>query len=90
MQKLQHNAGEPEFKGYGFDELRYRRAYTLAKYEIAKTQMNESIQSARTKVPFAGRSGILARMLGSLNYLDYALMAFKVVNKIIKFRKSAR
>lgn len=90
MHKIQHNTGNVEFKGYTFDELRYQRAYTLAKYEMAKMHLADSTRSMRQGFPFGGRSGFMSRLLGNLNYIDYALMAYKVVNKIIKFRRSSR
>lgn len=87
---LHNNTAEPEFKGYTFDELRYQRAYTLAKYEMAKMQLADSTHAMRRSLPFGSKSGLMSRILGNLNYIDYALMAYKVVNKIIKFRRSTR
>lgn len=75
-----------EPKGLTIDELRYRRAFALAKYEMVKYQTVEEMK--RFGSGFAlGRSGIVGRLLGSLNYLDYAMLAFQIGRRIFKWRK---
>lgn len=74
-----------ESKGYTIDELRYRRAYALAKYEMVKYQTLEDVK--RFGGGFSTRGGIVGRLLGSLNYLDYAMLAFQVGKRIFKWRK---
>lgn len=79
-----------EPKGYDFDELRFRRAYALAKYEMAKARLVEEMSTVKDKMPLASGGGIARKILGSLNYLDYALIAFRVFTKIRGFRKKKR
>lgn len=74
-------------KGYGIDELRYRRAYALAKYEMAKMRMAESVESVKAGIPSVGRGGILGKILASLNYVDYAIIAYRIVSKFAKLRR---
>lgn len=78
---------ETEFKGYTIDELRYRRAYAAAKYEIARMHFSESISQAKAGFTGPGRRGIVGKLLGSLNYVDYAILGFRVLTKIRKWRK---
>lgn len=77
-----------EKKGYGIDELRYRRAYALARYEMAKIGVIEQMGAVRSGFGsgFAGK-GIAGKILGSLNYLDWALLAFRAASKIAKWRR---
>ncbi len=74
-------------KGYGIDELRYRRAYALAKYEMAKMRMAETIESVKGGFSSTGRGGILSKILGSLNYVDYAILAYRIVSKFARLRR---
>lgn len=73
---------------YGIDELRYQRAVALARYEINKARFLEDIEAAKSKIPAAvSGKGIFGKILGSLNYVDYALIAYRIYSKIRKFRK---
>lgn len=83
--RLENHLEEP--RGYDIDELRYRRAYALARYEMAKMQATRTFETAKDKMPMFSRSGIIGKVLGSLNYLDYALIAFRIISKIRKIRK---
>lgn len=76
--------------GYDLDELRFRRAYALAKYEMAKTRLVEDLSAAKEKMPLASGNGIAGKILGSLNYLDYAMIAFRVFSKIRGFRRKKK
>lgn len=90
MSQIKDNQSDSfvEKKGYGIDELRYRRAYAMARYEMAKMGIQEQINAVRSGVggSLAGR-GIVGRLMGSLNYLDWAILAFRVVSKIRKWRR---
>ena len=73
---------------YNFDELRYRRAFALARYEMAKMRFVEDMKMAKGQIPAAiTGKGIIGKILGSLNYVDYALIAYRIISKIRKFRK---
>ncbi|MCM1292692.1 MAG: hypothetical protein NC111_05805 [Bacteroides sp.] len=88
MKKSELELIEGAAKGCTIDELRFRRAYTLAKYEMAKARVMEEVSEVGAVV---GRpSGFLGRILGSLNYLDYALLAFRVGSKFYKWRQSRK
>ena len=74
-----------EPKGYSIDELRYRRAFALAKYEMAKYQTMEEL--SRLRSGFSSPSGWLGRIMGAFNYVDYGILAFQIGKKIFKWRK---
>lgn len=91
MTSTDHTTEHPqEHKGFGIDELRFRRAYALAKYEMAKIRFSEDLDSARQNMPSMSRSGITGKILGSLNYFDYALIAFRVFSKLKGLRKKKK
>lgn len=72
-------------KGYGIDELRYRRAYLLAKCEMAKIQMSE--QMTHFKDGFKQPTGLMGKVINSLSYVDYALIAFRLGQRLFQWRK---
>lgn len=79
-----------EKRGYGIDELRYRRAYSLAKYEFAKMQMVQTVDTVKDGILPSGKKGIMGKIIGSLNYLDYAVIAYRIFSKIMKIRRRAK
>lgn len=74
-------------RGYDIDELRYRRAYALARYEMAKMRFGESVEQIKEGMPMKAGRGILGKMLGSLNYIDYAILAYRIGSKLMKLRR---
>ena len=72
-------------EGMDIDELRYQRALALARYEMAKYHLKESVGSVTES--FTRPRGIIGKLLGSLNYLDYAMLAFRLGSKLIKWRR---
>lgn len=72
-------------RGMDIDEIRYQRALSLARYEMAKYHLVESVNSVTDK--FTKPPGIVGKLIGSLNYMDYAMLAFKFGSKLIKWRK---
>lgn len=87
MKQIEQHSDAHINKGLSIDELRYRRAYALARYEMAKIRITESVDQMRNSVPTFGASGIVGKLMGSLNYLDYAVLAYKAVSKIMKLRR---
>lgn len=79
-----YNEQLPEFKGYDIDQLRYRRAYLLARCEIEKMRLTARTDSMRSGVTKLSGSGMVSRVLHGLNYMDYAFLAYKVVKKAVK------
>ena len=77
----------PKWKGYDIDELRYRRAYMLARCEIEKIR----IDSMRSSIPsIASGGGIAARILKGLSYFDYAFIAYRVASRTTKLLSKFR
>lgn len=80
-------SGHPD-NGYGIDELRYRRAYVLAKCEMAKIQISDQLSQFKGGVKQP--TGIMGKLLNSLSYIDYALIAFRLGQRFFKWRKRRR
>lgn len=75
---------DTDFQGYTIDELRYRRAYALAKYEMSKMRMVEQFDSA--KASLAPR-GLMGKIIGNLNWLDYAVIGFNIFKTLRRLRR---
>lgn len=78
-------ADNREKREMDIDELRYQRALALARYEMAKYHLKESAGSVVEN--FARPRGIMGRLLSSLNYIDYAVLAFRIGSKLMKLRR---
>lgn len=71
------------WKGYTLDELRYLRAYTMARMEINRDQLRRNFSNVKNLKAIPGK-GMFGRILGTLSYLEIAVMAFKVGGKVFK------
>lgn len=69
---------QDQFRGYTIDELRYRRAYALAKYEMAKLHTTEQVDVIKTQAENFAPKGVLGKVLKSLDFVDYALVGYRV------------
>lgn len=88
MKQLPHNDTTKPFKGYTLDELRYNRAYLLAVCEMQKMRLMQRVDAAKNTMPGFTGSGIVGKIMGSLNYVDYALIAFRIISKVSRiFRR---
>lgn len=74
----------PRWKGYNIDELRYRRAYLLARSEIERMRLVSKVDAVRSNIPSMGAGGMTSRILKGLSYLDYAYIAYKISSKASK------
>lgn len=77
-----------DWHGYTIDELRYQRALTSARMEIQKERLTNQFNTLKGSFGMVEGKGIMGKMLHSLNYLDYALLAFHTVRRVSgMFRK---
>jgi len=72
------------WKGYDIDQLRYRRAYLLARCEIEKMKLTARYDGLKGNMPSFKSSGMASRMLRGLSYMDYAYLAYRTVTKVAK------
>lgn len=87
-----HSQADPQWHGYTVDELRYQRAYLLARTEMTKQRLAEHFRDT-TSVLRPGTSGtatLATRILSSISYFDYALLAIKVGRSLFKFTRRMR
>lgn len=81
--------------GYSLREIRHRRMLNVVRCEIVRQQMVGNLHTIATNggadvlshdvsifSAFTSK-GMLKRMLGALNYIDYGVLAFRLTRKII-------
>lgn len=92
MKSITNTSAEEPFKGYTLDELRYQRALVLLKKEFSKQQLTESFKQIKANSSLATfndtkgtKSGIVGKILKSLDYMDYAMMGYSLFKSIRKF-----
>lgn len=71
------------WKGYTLDELRYMRAYTAARIEINRDRLKRNFGGVKNFKP-SSATGLLGKVLGTLSYLDIALVTFRIGSKAFK------
>lgn len=87
-------------KGLTISEIRYQRALVALQREFCKEKINVGISNVKSfsffnkkgsKSSLGNKTGAIAqKVLGGMNYLDYAIIGFTVfsnVKKIFKFFK---
>ncbi len=79
--KVRITEDHPQWKGYDIDELRYQMAYTQARLEIEKERMSASARGIYSSTSLTKSGGIVSKLLGGLNYFDYAIIAFRLWKK---------
>ncbi|MDE6177011.1 MAG: hypothetical protein K2F71_05650 [Paramuribaculum sp.] len=79
-----------EWRGYTIDELRYQRALTSARLEIQKERLLNQVNTIRGSFGMLEGRGIMGKMLRSLNYIDYAVLAFQAFRRLRGFSRGSR
>lgn len=84
------------WKGYSLSEIRHRRMLNAVRCEVVHQQMLGNLRAIATNGGGEMMSndlgifsaftpkGMLKRMLGALNYIDYGVLAFRLTRKIIE------
>ena len=97
MEKLsQFNGFQYEdWKGYNLEHLRYQRALNMARREIATQQINTlGKELSNGTILTANHQSLLTKIISSLNYLDYGVMAWNIFSRMRritgKFNKPAK
>ena len=97
MEKLsQFNVFQYEdWKGYNLEQLRYQRALNMARREIATQQINTlGKELSNGTILTANHQSLLTKIISSLNYLDYGVMAWNIFSRMRritgKFNKPAK
>lgn len=84
-----------EVKGLTIREIRYQRALVALQKEFCKEKMNSGLLKVRNSSPFSsnysgkskplGRAaGIAGKIIGGMNYIDYAILGFSIFSNIKK------
>lgn len=80
---------KPEWTGYTLDEIRYMRAYTAARIEISRDRLKRNFTGLQKANPVRS-GGMLGKLLGTLSYLDIALVTFRLGRKALKVMRWVR
>lgn len=85
---------DTSWRGYTLEELRYKRAETMARTEIEKYRLSLATERVKESTPLLGGSGgggmlgLLSRSGSWISYLEYGLMAYRLFKRITPlFRK---
>lgn len=71
------------WSGYTLDEMRYMRAYTVARLEINRERLQQNLAGLKSFAP-GSKSGIVGKILGTLSYLDIAMITFRIGSKALR------
>ena len=85
MRKLPPHKQE-NWTGYTLDEIRYQRAYTLARIEINTSRLKQNAETFVDGGPGSSRS-VVGRILSTFSYVDLALLVWKVGAKVFQTRR---
>lgn len=80
---------KPEWKGYTLDELRYMRAYTAARLEINRERLQQNFVAMKDYSPM-NKSGLLGKVLGTLSYIDIAVLTYRIGSRAFKTMRFLR
>lgn len=79
------------WNGYTLAELRYRIGVVNARREVEKERIKLSlIAMAKENVTVKSGVNILKRVVGALNVMDYAILAFKMGLKLRSLYKNLK
>lgn len=88
-------ADPAKIKGLTIREIRHRRALVLLQKEFCKEKMTYTAYKLKNSSPFSrnysgktkplGRvGGIAGKIIGGLNYIDYALVGYSIFSNVRK------
>lgn len=62
------------WKGYSYDQLLYRRAYVMARLELEREQLLQTIQTERQSLT---PLGLLGHVGSAFKYVNWGVLAFQ-------------
>ena len=103
IQQVAQNQPEKKARGKGMTirEIRYQRALVSLQKEFCREKMAYGVIKLKNSSPFsknykpsgggsksfARASGILSKIAGGMNYLDYAVIGFSIFSNVRKVAK---
>lgn len=90
MKQKQLPHKQDSWHGYTMDEMMYQKAFLLARMEVSKTRLTNSIEEFRTGFPGVKGGSIWSKVLSSFSYLDYAVLAFKLGSRVARLMRTMR
>lgn len=87
MNKLvKHDFETKTWRGYSLEELRYRRALNEVAIEIEKDKIKRQISDSLPRNDTGAT--MLSRALGALTYMDYVILAFRLIARLSKLYRA--
>jgi len=77
------------WQGYSLQQLRYRRAYVIARLELEKEQLAENLRSERASL--ASPMGLMSGIGSAFRYINWGMLAFqafKTLGPLFRKKKS--
>lgn len=81
MSSLMKDHTKP-WKGYNYDELKFRRILASTKIELEKNVIGERISNIKGGHMFSNKGGWLTKAAGALDYVDYAAIAYGIGKRL--------
>lgn len=81
-----HLLSDKTWRGYSLEELRYRRALNEVAIAIEKDKLMRQVSETLPRNE-AG-SSMLSRAIGALTYMDYVIIAFKLMTRMSKLYRA--
>ena len=78
------------WEGYTMDEMMYQKAFLLARMEVAKARLANSVDEMRSGFPGVSKGSMWSKLLNSFSYVDYAILAFKLGSKVTRLVRALR
>ncbi len=83
---------DPAWRGYTLEELRFQRAYTIARIEIEKNRLRSYAAASMQGniIPKGTGGSLLLKLFSAFNYIDYAVLAYKLGKTIFSVTRMFR
>lgn len=79
-----------DWKGYTLAELRFERALTLVRMDIAADKLRRQTQAIDGRMSSALSGNLFIKLLSGFNFAEYASMAVRTVRTVVRFWKAMR
>ncbi len=92
MKKLHPAMSVPkkDWKGYTLSELRFQRALTLVRMDMASERLKRSSQIFDTHLNQVVAGNIFLRLFSNINFAEYAAIGIRTLRTVVRFWQAFR